>query len=250
MIKKLNLIVFAFIFIMFSSFAAALDENSFKASGWVNDFAGIIDAASAEKLTSLIGEVNQKTGAEIAVVTIKSLEGDPLEDFTNRLFNKWGIGKKGKDNGVMILVAYDERKIRIETGYGLEGIIPDGLAGSIIRGEMMPRFKQGLYGDGILAGTYAVAQNIASDSNVTLTGNYEARGSSAAAGEYRKLSPFEIFFLIVFMIIMLIIFITNPWLFFLLFLGGRRGSGGGGFGGGFGGFGGGSSGGGGASGGW
>src|SRR5208283_1325047 len=111
----------------------SINENAYRPSGWINDYAGILDESTREKLTALITELKSKTGAEIAVVTIKSLEGDDLDDFTNRLFTKWGVGEKSKDNGVMLLISYEDRKIKIETGYGIEGIIPDGKAGDIIR---------------------------------------------------------------------------------------------------------------------
>ena len=223
-----------------------LSVDSLNASGWVNDFAGIIDAENARKITSLIGELKQKTTAEIAVVTIPSLEQQDLADFTNRLFARWGIGNKEKDNGVMILIAVNERKIRIETGYGVEGVLPDSVCGAIIRDEIAPRFRNSDPGGGILAGTYAVANRIAAQYNAELTGQYAPAGAGAA----RKATGLEKLFSFIFMIFMIILFIKNPWLFLLLLSSGRHGGGGGGFGGGFGGFGGGSSGGGGASGGW
>jgi uncharacterized protein len=253
MTKKSFLTFITLLFVLFCPFLHALDENSFKASGWISDFAGIIDSATTDKLNGLIAEIEKKTGAEIAVVTIKSLDGDSLEDFTNRLFNKWGVGKKGKDNGVMVLVSLDDRKIRIEVGYGLEEVIPDGLAGTIIREEMTPRFRQGSYGDGIFAGVYAVSAHIAEFYKSTLDTEQPPQVTYNAVGTYRKASPLEMALGIIFMIVMAIIFIKNPWLFILLFMSGRGGGrygGGGGFGGGFGGFGGGGSGGGGASGGW
>ena len=224
----------------------SLTVESLKPSGWVNDYAGVIDGANSAKITSLIGELQEKTTAEIAVVTITSLESQNLEDFTNRLFAGWGIGKKGKDNGVMILVAVNERKIRIETGYGVEGVIPDGAAGAIIREDMAPYFRSGDMGAGILAGTYAVANRIAAGYNVQLTGSY----APAYSGRTRKATVIEKILSFIFMVFMIILFIKNPWLFLLLLSSGRHGGGGGFGGGGFGGFGGGSSGGGGASGGW
>jgi uncharacterized protein len=249
--KKL-LFAIAFVILTVSQ-AFCLDENGFTASGWVNDFAGIIDANSAQTLTSMIGEVNQKTGAEVAVVTIKSLEGDSLEDFSTRLFKHWGIGKKGTDNGVLILVSYEDKKIRIEVGYGLEALINDAFAGETIRDVIAPDFRDGNYGAGILAGTAAISSRIAGYYNVTLTGNY-AQDNAGYGGAYRKLGLFKTVLLAIFAVFMIIMFIRHPMLFMLLFFSGRgyRGGGGygGGFGGGFGGFGGGMSGGGGASGGW
>lgn len=101
--------------------------------GYVNDFAGVIDDESKKKMEEIIKFIEEKTGAEIAVVTIKTLEGESIEMFANKLFQQWGIGKKGKDNGVLILISLKEKKIRIEVGYGLEDILPDGLCGEIIR---------------------------------------------------------------------------------------------------------------------
>jgi len=101
--------------------------------GFVNDYANVLSASEERQLVSMISEVRQKTGAEIAVVTIQSLEGNEIDDFSNRLFEKWGIGQKGKDNGLLFLAAMKDRKMRIEVGYGLEGAIPDAQAGRIRR---------------------------------------------------------------------------------------------------------------------
>jgi uncharacterized protein len=251
--NKTNLkvsVIFIFLTVLFfavTNFVFGITVDSFTPSGFVNDYAGVIDASSQQSLTSLLTELQEKTGAEIAVVTIKSLENESIEVFTNKLFAKWGVGKKGKDNGLMILVAMDERKIWIETGYGLEGILPDASLGYIIRNDMTPEFKAGNPGRGILAGAAAVAGKIAAYENINLSGGYYQAG----AYPVRQVTNFQKVMGVIFMIIMIIVFIKNPWLFLLFLMGGRGGRmGGGGFGGGFGGFGGGSSGGGGAGGGW
>ncbi len=227
--------------------AYGLDINRIKPVGWVNDYAGVIDSGTKERLTGLISELEQKTGAEIAVVTVPSLEGENLEDFSNRLFNKLGVGKKGKDNGMMFFAAMAEHKLRIEAGYGIEGIIPDAAAGRIIRDIMAPYFRQGDPSKGILAGVYAAAAAIAKENNVKLTGNY---GSFRQAGP-RRAGIGDVIWFLIFIFIILPVIIRNPWLLLLFLFGGRGrgGFGGGSFGGG-GGFGGGLSGGGGASGGW
>jgi uncharacterized protein len=246
-----KLLISFFLFCLFS-IAFAIDINNLNYYGWVNDFAGIIDNVSKEKINLIIDELERKTGAEIAVVTLTSLEDENIEDFANRLFEKWGIGKKGKNNGVLILVAFKEKKIRIETGYGIEGIIPDAKAGRIIREIMAPLFQEGKFGEGILNAVYMISQEIAKDAGVQL--NVEKRNII-----YRnnKLKISDIITFLVFIIFVLPVIIRNPWLL-LLFLSSGSGrryryySGGGfhGGGGGFGGFGGGSSGGGGATGGW
>jgi uncharacterized protein len=101
--------------------------------------------------------VERETTAEVAVVTVTSLEGMTVDDYANRLFKQWGIGQKGKDNGVLILVAPGERQIRIEVGYGLEPVLPDGLAGNIIRNQALPEFRKGDFPGGIVATVESIA---------------------------------------------------------------------------------------------
>jgi uncharacterized protein len=86
-------------------------------------------------------ELRRKTGAQFAVVTLKSLEGGQIDDFANKLFKKWGVGEKGKNNGIMLLVAMQDRKARIEVGYGLEPILPDALAGRVLDEQLFPAFS-------------------------------------------------------------------------------------------------------------
>ena len=221
--------------------------------GYVSDFAGVINDAQENQIRSLAGLIEQKTSAQIAVVTIQSLEGESLEYYANELFTKWGIGQKGKDNGILIILAFKERKVWIETGYGLEAILPDGKCGQISREVMIPHFKNGDYSNGLLAGAATIAQVIAQDAGVTLSGSMQPRSVRGRRGR-RKLTLVQKLFRIIIFIIMAIVFIRHPFLF-LLFLSGPRagGFGGGGFSGGsggFGGFGGGMSGGGGGGGSW
>ncbi|HUT71439.1 MAG TPA: TPM domain-containing protein [Desulfatiglandales bacterium] len=221
--------------------------------GLINDFAGIISPEHEEKMNLLAREVLYKTGATVTVVTLKDIGGANVDEFTNRLYEKWGVGKKGEDRGVMLLIALKERRLRIEVGYGLEGIIPDGLAGQIRDKTMVRYLKKGDYGLGLLNGLSAVASIIAKDRGITLTGLPPApKGVSSRRRGY----SFGVFPLLFFVFVFWILarsgrrggFALLP----LLFLGGGRGGSGGhgGFGGGFGGFGGGMSGGGGASGGF
>ncbi|MDZ8118524.1 TPM domain-containing protein [Pontiella agarivorans] len=218
----------------------------------VNDFANVIPAAQEAKIESMIDELEQKTSAEIAVVTLKSLEGGEIDDFTNRLFEKWGIGQKGKDNGVMFLAAMQDRKMRIEVGYGLEGAIPDAAAGRIRRDMITPYFKAGNPGKGIELGVAALAQEVAQEYGVQLSGAVpQTRYPVQHRTENRKQNPI---LPLIMGIIFVIFAIRHPHLAMLLLLSGGRGGRGGGFGGGGGfsggGFGGGMSGGGGSSGGW
>ncbi len=221
----------------------------------VNDFANVIPAQQEARIESMIDELELKTSAEIAVVTLASLDGGEIDDFTNRLFEKWGVGQKGKDNGVMFLAAMQDRKMRIEVGYGLEGAIPDATAGRIRRDIITPYFKANNPGSGIQAGVAALAQEIAQEYGVELSGavpktRYPAQSRSSGKRDGNPILP------IIFVIAFVIFAIRHPHLALFLLLsgggGGGRSSGGFGGGGGFsgGGFGGGMSGGGGSSGGW
>lgn len=138
--------------------------------GFVTDTAGVIDAATRAKLSRLIEELKQKTGAEIAVLTVDSTQ--PLDDFTYamQVAEAWKPGKKGEDTGVLVLVPVKDRKLRILVGYGLEGTLPDGLVGSIEDREMVPEFRAGRIGEGIWRGVSALASRIAAERGVTLTG--------------------------------------------------------------------------------
>ncbi len=136
--------------------------------GYVNDFARVIDADSREKITALCEEVDQKADAQIALVTVHMLEGDTVQDFANRLFEKWGVGPKGKDRGVMVLLAVDDRQYWTEVGYGLEPILPDGKVGGFGR-DMLPLLREGRYGPALLQISTQIASTIASDRGVQLT---------------------------------------------------------------------------------
>ncbi len=215
--------------------------------GFVNDFAGILDSPRRQPLESLLVELEAATGAELSVVTVPSLEGGEIRDFTNRLFEKWGIGKEGRDNGVLLLMAVSERRIQVEVGYGLEPILPVGKVGRILDEFVIPAFREGDYAGGLTAGAQALAGVIADDAGVTLTGEVR-RLPVSSQSERVPWVP-----IVVFLVIWVILSRLGR-------RGGRRGRyhggwtagrfGGGGFGGGssggFGGFGGGMSGGGGA----
>jgi uncharacterized protein len=136
------------------SLALALDVPPLP--GRVNDLAGILSRDKAQQLEERLRQFEQETGHQIAVLTIPSLEGDSLEDFSIRVAQNWKIGQKGFDNGVILLFVQKERKIRIEVGYGLEGILPDAVASRIIREEIAPRFRTGDYAGALDAGTEAI----------------------------------------------------------------------------------------------
>ena len=220
------------------------------ATGAVNDFAGVIPADAAERMARLSQEVLDRTGTAIVVATVKDVGDSEPDMYANELYQAWGIGKKGEDKGVLIFLALRERKIRIETGYGVEGILPDGLVGEILDRYVTPYLKKGDYGTGLGNAVAAVAQVVATDAGITLTGNAAVKAAPRTARTHRG----NILPLLLFLMVMIPLLATRrgramlPFLIVALLSGGRGGGGGGfgGFGGGYGGFGGGSSGGGGA----
>jgi uncharacterized protein len=223
--------------------------------GFVNDFADVIDPATERRIESFAVELKQKTGAELVLVTIRSLEGESIEGYTNLLFEKWGIGEKGKDNGVLFLDAVQDRRMRIEVGYGFEGILPDGKVGSIRDQFIIPYLSRNDRDSGYLYGMTALASEIAADAGVTLSGVPQRVSRPVSQTNNRGIG--SIIPIIFFILLMLVLGRRRGglwWLFPMMFLGGGGrssgwgGGGFGGFGGGFGGFGGGFSGGGGASG--
>ena len=116
---------------LFASAALAVDWKALKPQGYVSDFARVIDPASKAQIEAYGAKVEQATGAQIALVTIPSLEGEPIEDVANTIFRAWGVGQKGKNEGILLLLAIGDRRSRIEVGYGLEPILPDGFVGSV-----------------------------------------------------------------------------------------------------------------------
>ncbi len=117
--------------------------------GFVNDYAGVLSSDQKVQLETKLSAFEKESSNEISVVTIKSLQGDTIENFAEKLFAEWGIGKTGRDNGVLLLVAIEDRKMRIEVGYGLEGVLTDAQSYSIVKNTLTPAFKQGDYLGGI-----------------------------------------------------------------------------------------------------
>lgn len=132
-------------------------------SGYVNDFASALDDPAEQYLEGFLQTLERDTTAEVVVATVASLEGMTVEEYANRLFAEWGIGQAADDNGVLMLVAPGDRAVRIEVGYGLEPILPDGLAGEIIRTEMLPEFRAGNVPRGIGRGLNRISQIIRGD---------------------------------------------------------------------------------------
>jgi uncharacterized protein len=247
------------------SAGAAQNPEDLKAQGYVNDFAGVLSQDTRDKLTALCAEVDQKAQAQIAVVTVKSLGGRPIEGYSIDLATRLGVGPKKSDRGVMILLATDDHRYRFEVGYGLEGILPDGKVGGFGR-EAVPLLRQNNYAAAVLLMTRRVADVIAADRGVTLANEPEVPAphpGQSAGPDFGAIVLAIIAVIFVFRILGLFIptrrrrFGGSGWWIWPMMGGwgggGFRGGGwggGGGSSGGFGGFGGGSFGGGGASGSW
>ncbi len=219
---------------------------------YVVDLAHIIDENAQARLNAYLKELEMKTSAQVVLLTVESLDGDSIEDFSLRTAEKWKLGQKGKDNGVLITVSVKDHKYRFEIGYGLESILPDSMVGSIGREYLVPSFRKGDYSTGLFNATLAVIKTIAAHEGVEITGIPQI---PKAVGE----APHRIGFLqgllgIIIFIGLIYLFARHPGLLLFFLLSSGRGGGGGwsggGGGGGFGGGGGGGFGGGGASGSW
>jgi len=140
--------------------ALAADPPIPQPQGFVTDLAGVIPPDARQRMTQTIEALKAKTGSEIAVLTVPTT--DPLDDFTYamRVADAWKVGRKGQDTGVLIVLVTQDRKLRILTGYGVEGILPDGLVGAIQDREMVPSFRAGRYAEGLERGVAAIAQRI------------------------------------------------------------------------------------------
>jgi len=145
----------------------AVDWKALKPQGYVSDFAGVIDAASKGELENYCTRVEQQTGAQIALVTIQSLSQEPIEDVANTIYRAWGVGKKGKDEGILLLLAVGDRRSRLEIGYGLEPILPDGFAGEVLR-SMRPALRQTQYGEAFRAAAATIGGRIAQSKGIAL----------------------------------------------------------------------------------
>jgi len=266
--------IFAFAAPPFIEQINAEQVKDLKPTGYVNDFAHVLDPATTAQITDICTQIDQKAHAQIALVTINTLDGNDLESYSINLAQKWGMGGKGKDGqdkdrGVLIFYVIQDHRARIEVGYGLEPILPDGKVGGFQR-EAIPLMRSQDYNHALLLVTSRVAQVIADDAGVQLT-------NAEPPVLIRHVQPGDggiSFGGVVLLIIVILIILFTPlrsllfWILFSnIFGGGRGGWGGGGFGGfgggggggwggggggggGFGGFGGGSFGGGGASSSW
>src|ERR1039458_1771227 len=217
--------------------ARAESVSQLQPTGYVNDFAHVLDPSTTAQISDICRQVDEKAHTQIAVVTINSLDGADIDSYAVDLFKKWGIGGKSTDRGVLILYVIRDRLARIEVGYGLEPILPDGKVGGFRR-EAIPLMQSQDYNKGLLLVTSRIANVIATDAGVQLT-NSQPRAPTQRGG------GISIGGVIIFIVVVVIILVTPLrtilfWLLFSQIFGGRGGyGGGGGFGGGGGGFGGG-----------
>lgn len=263
--KKLLLLLF--VFIGFQTVSAQKIEQKPSPPKAVNDFANLLEPFQRQALEQKLEAYNDSTSSAIVIITVSNLNGYDIEQVALKYLRDWGIGTKEKNNGVVILVSANDHKARIETGYGMEGVLPDILAKQIIDERMIPFFKNGDYYAGLNNTVDAIIQAAA--------GEYKADPN---AGKNNKVTAGKIIPLIIIFLVIVFLFSGKggggggsymsrrgsrsflgnalPWFLLGNMLGGSGGGRGGGFGGGgfggggFGGFGGGSGGGGGASGGW
>lgn len=264
--KKILTVLLSIFLILTTSVYAKVDFPKPTSNKYVNDYVNILPANVSDELISIGNELYQKTGAEAAVVVIDTTGDLSIEEYANELFREWGIGNKEKNNGVLLLVAVNDRKMRIEVGYGLEGILPDGKTGRIRDEYILPYFKEENYTEGILNGYKVICGEVAKEYNVELNGTTTQLDNYNEAANPRNGIDFgDIITFIIIVIIIISRIARGPrrrrpgggWGGFGGFGGGGFGGfgdgGGGGFGGGDsggGGFGGGDSGGGGSSGSW
>ena len=257
---KLTKLFIVFIFALFSLTTVHAQNVIAKPNPpvLVTDMAGVLSPEQKQALENKLVAIDDSSSNQIAVVILPTLEGNPIEEYSTKLFREWGIGNKKTNNGILLLIAIQDKKIRIEVGYGLEGAVPDITANSIIDNDIKPAFREGAYYEGIDKATDDIAKAAVGEYKVQREKKSKSKGSNAI-----------LFLFIVFIIVAILgkkggggsniggggfsDIATGMLLGSLLGGGGRSGGGGwggGDNGGGFGGFGGGSSGGGGASGGW
>jgi uncharacterized protein len=219
-------------------------------TGRVVDQANIIPAPTRSALEAKLAELEAKSGIQLVVATVSSLDGQEIEPYANALFRHWGLGQKDKNNGVLLLVAPNQRRVRIEVGYGLEGTLTDALSKVIIVNAMAPRFKAGDFADGIVRGVDDIITVLTTDSSEW------QKQPSLRLDSQEQHRPLNWLGLVLFLVVVGLLIVSPSFraIFFAALLSGRSRGSHGGFssGGGGGGFsgGGGSSGGGGASGGW
>ncbi len=163
--------------------------------GRINDKAGVLSSSTSREIDSYLAAVEKATGAQIALLTIPSLEGDALESYSLRVAEAWKLGSAEQDNGALLLVAMEEREIRIEVGYGLESVLTDAMSGYIIREAIVPEFKSGNFDRGITAGLQAMGGVVTGDTPITVEQIQDSRKEEESGG----VPVFFLIFILVFL---------------------------------------------------
>lgn len=162
---KHNFIKYLYLSLLVALAVPAIAQRPIPEHGavWVHDEAGVLSASGKAQLEAILQAHRDSTSNQIAIYIIPSLQGEDIDDYAVRVFEKWQLGQKGKDNGVLFLVAMEDRVMRIEVGYGLEGVLTDAMSSRINRNEVVPYFRQGDYEAGIQAATLAIIKVIAGE---------------------------------------------------------------------------------------
>ncbi len=162
-----RLLQLAFLLFVAGWSASGIEFSALKPQGYVSDFSRVVDQQTKAALERYCAAVESSTGAQIALVTIPTLGGEPVEDVANLLFRKWGIGKKETNEGVLLLLVTNDHRSRLEVGYGLEPYIPDGYAGSLLR-RMRPALRAGRYGEALAVAAQTLGNRIAQAKGVKI----------------------------------------------------------------------------------
>ncbi len=198
----------SFLFLFFlavQAFALTIPE---KPESYVNDYAGLLTAETRQSLEALLAGFEKNTSNQIVVAIFKSLEDEVLEDYSIRLAEKWKIGTKDRDNGVILLIFKDDRAVRIEVGYGLEGALPDALAGQIIQQQIVPHFRAGNFDAGVISAVKTIM--------LATKGEYNA-SPQRASDKIEKFTPFIFMCLVFYMLVPLVCYFFVFLLSFLFF---------------------------------
>ena len=218
----LILAIFSIVLVTNSSYAIVLQTRDF----YVNDSANLLSDETEDYIINMNKTLEEQTGAQIVVVTVQNLEGQSLEEYATELFRDYGIGDKEKNNGVLLLCAYEERQFRIEVGYGLEGTLTDGKTGRIQDEYIIPYLKENNFNNGIRNGFNAVLKEVENEYGITIEGAEEGNvvGTTTRTNVSSNVAP-HIIMMVIF--ILVVIFFSRRGIFFIGgfgggHLGGRR----------------------------
>jgi uncharacterized protein len=171
-----------FVLAMCGSAGWAVDWKALTPQGYVSDFANVLQPQSKSQLEAYCTAVQQAAGVQMALVTVSTLEGEPVDEVANTIFRAWGVGQKGKNEGILLLLAINDHRSRLEVGYGLEPVLPDGFDGSILR-QMRPALRQADYGDALMAAAQTIANTIAQSKHVSIPATLPRRNPPPAASD-------------------------------------------------------------------